>query len=165
MEQTIDSFRPSTLGWLIGTLAGWGTILLAIAGLVLAALGYGLYFLALVAVALAILAWKGVENLGVRYEVTDQRLIIRRGIVAKSIDEIELFRIKDIRCDYTLINQLAGTGRIHLASSDETTRNGDLVIAGVQRVQERRETLRRLVDAARQKRQVREVDMVRENLG
>ena len=159
MDAPLDTFRPSTRGWLLGTLAGWGTILLAIAGIVLAVMGYGLFFLGLVAVSLLIILWRWFENLAAKYEVTEERLIIRRGIVSKSIDEIELYRIKDIKIDFTLINQIAGIGRLTIASSDETTRAGDLVIAGIDRAQERRETLRRLVDAARQKRNVREIDM------
>jgi uncharacterized membrane protein YdbT with pleckstrin-like domain len=159
MDAPLDTFRPSTKGWLLGTLAGWGTILLAIAGIVVAALGYGLYFLALTAIALLIVLWRWFENMASKYEITEERLIIRRGIISKSIDEIELYRIKDIRIDFTLINQVAGIGRLCISSSDETTRSGDLVIAGIERAQERRETLRRLVDAARQKRRVREIDM------
>jgi len=159
MDAPLDTFRPSTKGWLLGTLAGWGTILLAIAGIVIAVIGYGLYFLGLVAVSLLIVLWRWFENLAAKYEITEERLIIRRGIISKSIDEIELYRIKDIKIDFSLINQIAGIGRLTIASSDETTRAGDLVIAGIDRAQERRETLRRLVDAARQKRSVREIDM------
>lgn len=165
METTVDTFRPTTTGWLIGTLAGWGTILLAVAGFALTVIGYGPYFLGLTLLALLILAWRWLENMSVKYEVTEQRLIVRRGIVSKSIDEVELFRIKDIRCDFSLINQIAGIGRISIASSDETTRGGDLLLSGIGQVQQRRETLRRLVDAARQKRQVREIDMAHENIG
>jgi uncharacterized membrane protein YdbT with pleckstrin-like domain len=159
MDAPLDIFRPSTKGWLIGTLAGWGTILLALAGILLAAMSYGLYFLGLTAIALLIVLWRWFENMAAKYEITDERLIIRRGILSKSIDEIELYRIKDVRIDFSLINQLAGIGRLTICSSDETTRDGDLVIAGIDRAQERRETLRRLVDAARQKRRVREIDM------
>ena len=159
MDAPLDTFRPSTRGWLLGTLAGWGTILLALAGILVAVLGYGLYFLGLTVVALLIILWRWFENLAAKYEITEERLIIRRGIVSKSIDEIELYRIKDIKIDFSLINQLAGIGRLSIASSDETTRDGDLVIAGIDKAQERRETLRRLVDAARQKRRVREIDM------
>jgi uncharacterized membrane protein YdbT with pleckstrin-like domain len=159
MDAPLDTFRPSTKGWLLGTLAGWGTIILAIAGIAVAALGYGFYFLGLTAVALLIIAWRWFENMAAKYEITEERLIIRRGIISKSIDEVELYRIKDIRIDFSLINQIAGVGRLSIASSDETTRGGDLVIAGIERAQERRETLRRLVDAARQKRRVREIDM------
>jgi len=164
MDAPIDSFRPSTLGWLRGTLAGWGTILLALAGVVLTLMGYGTYLLGLTAVALLIVAWRWFENIAAKYEITDERLIVRRGIINKSIDEVELYRIKDVRLDFTLINQVAGIGRVCIASSDETTRGGDLVMRDIERAEERRETLRRLVDAARQKRSVREVDMVHEDV-
>jgi uncharacterized membrane protein YdbT with pleckstrin-like domain len=164
MEQALDTFRPSTIGWLLGTLAGWGTILLGLAGIAGAAMGYNPLLLGLVVAALLILAWVWLANLAASYAITDERLIIRRGIVAKSIDEIELYRIKDVRINFSLINQLAGIGTICIASSDETTRGGDLVIAGIARAQERRETLRRLVDEARRKRGVRELDMVHEEI-
>jgi uncharacterized membrane protein YdbT with pleckstrin-like domain len=166
-EAALDTFRPSTLGWLKGTLAGWGTILLFLAGIVLAILGVaglGMYWLLLSVVALGLVGWRWLENFASKFEVTEERLIIRRGIIAKSVDEIELYRIKDVRINFSLINQLAGIGTISISSSDETTRDGDLVIHDVERAQARRETLRRLVDTARQKRRVREVDMVHEDL-
>ena len=162
MEQPLDRFRSSTWGWLIATAPGLGTLLLAIAGIVLAAMnleGVGLYPLALVAIGLIIVAVKWIANLAATYEITEERLIIRRGIVFKSVDEVELYRIKDVRIDFSLLNQMAGLGRITISSSDETTRDGDLVIPEIQKAQERREQLRRLVDAARQKRRVREIDM------
>ena len=84
---------------------------------------------------------------------------MRRGIVFKSIDEIELYRVKDVRMDFTLLSQLTGIGTICLTTSDETTRTGDLRMHDVPQAHARRETLRRLVDAARRQRGVREIDM------
>ena len=166
-EEPIDSFRSSTLGWLRGTLAGWGTILLIIGGIVLSLLlpagEVGPWPLLLSVLGLVILLVKWVQNLLARFEITEERLVIRRGILFKSIDEIELYRIKDVRIDFTLINQVAGIGTLRVSSSDETTREGDLVMRHVERAQTRREQLRRLVDTARQKRQVREIDMVPED--
>jgi uncharacterized membrane protein YdbT with pleckstrin-like domain len=166
-DAALDSFRPSTIGWLKGTLAGWGTVLLGVAGIVLAIMdvaSLGMYWLMLSLVAVGLFVWRWLENLASKYELTEERLIIRRGILAKSVDEIELYRIKDVRINFSIINQLAGIGAISISSSDETTRAGDLVIRDVERAQARREELRRLVDAARQKRRVREVDMVHEDL-
>jgi hypothetical protein len=80
----------------------------------------------------------------------------------KSIDEVELYRVKDIRMDFSLLNQMAGIGNICLISSDETTRTGELVLRNVPRAQQRREELRRLVDKARRQRGVREMDMFRD---
>lgn len=142
MDQPIDSFRSSTWGWLRGTIAGWATLALCLVG-----------------VGLIIVLVKWIENLGTTYEISEDRLILRKGIFVKSVDEIELYRIKDVRLDFTLINQWAGIGTITIASSDETTRDAPLAIRDVDNAAARRETLRKLVDTARQKRRVREIDI------
>ena len=142
MPDVIDRFRSSTWGWLRGTLLGWLTLLLCLVG-----------------VGFLIILVQWIRNLDVTYELTEDRLILRKGIFVKSIDEIELYRVKDVRMDFTLVNQWAGIGTISIDSSDETTRAGALVIPHIERAAERREELRRLVDAARQKRRVRELDV------
>ena len=147
MPQSLDTFRSSTWGWLRGTLAGWGTLLLC-----------------LVLVGFVIIAVKWFENLATTYELTEDRLILHRGIFNKSIDEIELYRVKDIRIDFSLIQQWAGIGTITLISSDETTGSTPLVISDIEMAKQRREKLRDLVNAARRLRGVREIDMVQEPL-
>ncbi len=142
MTQPIDTFRSSTWGWLRGTLAGWGTLALC-----------------LVLVGFVIILIKWIENLATTYEVSEDRLILRKGIFVKSIDEIELYRVKDVRLDFTLINQWAGIGTVTITSSDETTRDAPLVLRDIENAHARREKLRTLVDAARQKRRVREIDV------
>lgn len=143
MDQPLDTFRSSTWGWLRGTLAGWATLLLCLVGVVLI---------------------KWIENIGTTYEITEDRLVLRRGIFVKSIDEVELYRVKDVRLDFTLINQWANIGTITVTSSDETTRDAPLVIRDVDDANGRRENLRRLVEVARQKRRVRELDVGHDGL-
>ncbi len=147
MSQSIDRFRSSTWGWLRGTLAGWGTLLLCVIG-----------------VGLIIILVKWIANLATTYEVTQDRLILHRGIFVKSIDEIELYRVKDVLIDFSLINQWADIGTITINSSDETTKAGPLVIRDVDQARARREKLRELVNAARRLRGVREIDMVHEDI-
>jgi uncharacterized membrane protein YdbT with pleckstrin-like domain len=118
--------------------------------------------LCLVLVGFVIIAVKWFENLATTYELTEDRLILHRGIFNKSIDEIELYRVKDIRIDFSLIQQWAGIGTITLISSDETTGSTPFVIANVEMAKERREKIRDLVNAARRLRGVREIDMVQE---
>ena len=142
MPEPIDRFRSSTWGWLRGSLAGWATLLLCLVG-----------------VGLIIVAIKWVQNLATTYELTEDRLILRKGIINKSVDEIELYRVKDVRIAFSLIAQWAGIGTITLISSDETTGSQPLVIPDVERGPERREKLRELVNAARRLRGVREVDV------
>jgi len=146
MPEPLDRFRSSTWGWLRGTLAGWGTLLLCLVG---------------VGLLIVLAVW--FRNLAATYEVTEDRLIIRRGIFAKSIDEIELYRIKDIRIDFSMVNQWAGIGTLSITSSDETTRDGPLVLPHIDDAQARRERLRTLVNEARARRGVREIDMAHED--
>lgn len=147
MDQPLDSFRSSTWGWLRGTLAGWATLALCLVG-----------------VGLIIVLIKWIENLGTTYEISVDRLILRKGIFVKSIDEVELYRVKDVRLDFTLIAQWANIGTITVTSSDETTRDAPLVIRDVDNANARREALRRLVEAAREKRRVRELDVGHDSL-
>jgi len=147
MPEVIDRFRSSTWGWLRGTLVGWLTLALCLVG-----------------VGFLIILVQWIRNLDMTYELTEERLILRKGIFVKSVDEIELYRVKDVRMDFTLINQWAGIGTISIDSSDETTRDGALVMPHIDRAAERREELRRLVDTARQKRRVRELDVSSEML-
>lgn len=141
-EQPVDEFRGTTIGWLFGTLVGWLTLALCF-----------------VLVGFLVLAWKFVENISTSYELTTQRLIIRTGIFLKRVDEIELFRVKDVRVDFSLVNQLTGIGRITLRSSDPSSQGQDFVLRDVPDARHRRETLRTLVDQARQRRRVREFDI------
>lgn len=166
MDEIRDTFRSSFGGWLWGTAAGLGTLLLGLAGIVLTvavAGDWGAWPLALTGLALLILFARWWQVMSSQYQVTAERLIVRRGILFKSIDEIELYRVKDVRMDFSLLNQMAGIGTICLSSSDETTRVGDLVMRQIPQAQSRREELRRLVDTARRQRGVREIDMVHED--
>ena len=114
---------------------------------------------ALLAVGLIIIAANWTSNLATTYEVTADRLILHKGILVKSIDEIELYRIKDVRLDYSLLNQMVDIGTITLTSTDRTTGDTAFVLRDVPMARERREGLRGLVERARQRRGVREIDM------
>lgn len=171
MTELTDRFRSSTWGWLRGTLAGWATLLLLVGGfiamLAISITGFAAPLwapLLLSGAGALIIGWMWVQNLATTYQVTAERLVLRRGIFVKSIDEIELYRVKDVRLDFTLINQMAGIGTIGITSSDTTTGAAPLVMPNVENAQARREALRALVEAARQKRRVREIDMMHEDV-
>ncbi|WP_294212011.1 PH domain-containing protein [uncultured Sphingomonas sp.] len=141
-ERAVDSFRSSTNRWLLGSFTGWLTILSCAIG-----------------VGLIIIAVRWLQNMSAAYEITDQRLIVKRGLIMKSIDEIELYRIKDVRVDFSVINQIADIGTITITSSDRTTQNMQFVLRDIPAARERREGIRKLVDRARRQRGVRELDI------
>ena len=142
MERPVDEFRSSTRRWLLGSFAGWGTLLNCLAG-----------------IGFVIIGVRWLKNRSASYEITDQRLIIKRGILFKTIDEIELYRIKDVRLGYSLLNQMTDIGTIILTSSDRTTSGGEFTLRDIPMARDRREGLRKLVDRARQRRGVRELDV------
>ncbi|MDQ0838762.1 PH domain-containing protein [Sphingomonas faeni] len=142
MERPVDEFRSSTRRWLLGSFAGWGTLLACLAG-----------------VGFVIIGVRWLKNRSTSYEITDQRLIIKRGILFKTTDEIELYRIKDVRLGYSLLNQMTDIGTIILTSSDRTTAGGEFTLRDIPMARDRREGLRKLVDRARQRRGVRELDV------
>ena len=142
MERPVDEFRSSTRRWLLGSFAGWGTLLACLAG-----------------IGFVIIGVRWLKNRSASYEITDQRLIIKRGILFKTIDEIELYRIKDVRLGYSLLNQMTDIGTIILTSSDRTTSGGEFTLRDIPMARDRREGLRKLVDRARQRRGVRELDV------
>lgn len=167
MDVVRDSFRSSFGGWLWGTAAGLGTVIVGLAGIVLtvaSAGDWGAWPLALTGLALLAVIARWLLVMSEQYQLTDERLIVRRGIVFKSIDEIELYRVKDVRMDFSLLNQMAGIGTISLTSSDETTRTANLSLNYIPDAQARREELRRLVDSARRARGVREIDMSHDHI-
>ena len=166
MDEVHDTFRPSLGGWLRGTAAGLAPAGLGIAGIVLTvatAGDWGAWPLGLTALALVVVFIKWLEAMSAKYEVTAERLIVRRGILMKSIDEIELYRVKDVRMNFSLLNQTAGIGTICLTTSDETTRAGDLIIRQVPNAQRRREELRRVGRLGRRPPGGREIDMVHDD--
>ena len=142
MERPVDEFRSSTRRWLLGSFAGWGTLLTCLIG-----------------VGFVIIGVRWLKNRSASYEITDQRLIVRRGILFKTIDEIELYRIKDVRLGYSLLNQMTDIGTIILTSTDRTTSGGEFILRDIPMARDRREGLRKLVDRARQRRGVRELDV------
>lgn len=146
MERSVDEFRSSTARWLLGSFAGWGTLLSCLIG-----------------VGFVLIGLRWLRNRSASYEVTDQRLIVKRGILFKTVDEIELYRIKDVRLGYSLLNQMVDIGTITLTSSDRTTAGGEFALRDVPMARDRREGLRKLVDRARQRRGVRELDVDRED--
>ncbi len=145
MEREVDQFRSSTGRWLYGSAVGLLTLVLCLIG-----------------VGLVLIGVRWLRNRATTYRVTDQRLVLTRGLFVRSVDEIELYRVKDVRLSYSLLNRIADIGTITLSSSDQTTLAAPLVLRDVPMARDRREGLRGLVERARIRRGVREVDIDRD---
>ena len=80
-----------------------------------------------------------------------------RGILNRREDNLELYRVRDYSMDQPLSLRLVGLGNIHMVTSDPVTPNiSILAIPDCERV---REALRHSVEAARDRKRVRQMDM------
>lgn len=163
-EARVDQFRTATARWLYGSVAGWGALALCLAG-VIATVALGTAWpLVVSGIGLALIAAHWLRALSSLFQITDQRLIVCKGLILKTVDEIELYRIKDIRLDFSILGQMADIGTITLTSTDRTTGDTQFVLRDVPHARDRREGLRGLVERARQRRGVRELDLDHEGI-
>lgn len=107
--------------------------------------------------------WKYFETKYTTYTLTSQRLRMERGVLTKSVDEVELYRIKDTQLSQTVWDRVLNIGTIEVLSSDET--NPKIFLPKIPNPREVREQLRLSVEKVRLSRGVREVDVAWESTG
>ncbi len=90
------------------------------------------------------------------FELTTERLRITKGVINQNIDEVELYRVKDIVVDRKWWMRLTGLGHLHLETSDRSLPHVD--IPAMRESIQLREDLRHKVEAMRDKKRVREMD-------
>jgi membrane protein YdbS with pleckstrin-like domain len=93
-----------------------------------------------------------------RYRLTTQRLFVRRGWWSRNVNELELYRVKDVVVDQRGLQRLLGYGTIKVLAEDETTPEVDLI--GVSRPLKVKETIRTQYRAARQREGVRPTEFM-----
>lgn len=76
--------------------------------------------LSLVVVAMLVLAWKIASLKSICYEVTPDRIEWSRGIFDRHVDNIDMFRVVDLKLRRSLIECLLGIGTVVLITKDET---------------------------------------------
>jgi membrane protein YdbS with pleckstrin-like domain len=93
------------------------------------------------------LVWIRVKSCS--YRLTTQRLFVRRGWLAKHVNELELYRVKDVVVDQGVLQRMLGYGTITVLADDDTTPRVDLV--GVSRPTRVKEMLRTQYRAMRRR--------------
>ncbi len=142
-EETVLEFRPVFRAFLGEIIIAAG---LLVAGVALAQLVHPA-FISFVAVAVMVLLHVWIRFASRKYRITNQRLFATRGLIARNTEEIELFRVKDVKVDQGILQRLLGYGTVTVFSSDETAPK--LAIAEIGDPMEVKETLRTLYRTAR----------------
>src|SRR5512145_1136149 len=101
--------------------------------------------------------WRYVATRCFSYEVTNQRIRIRQGVFSRRTDSMELYRVKDASFVQPFVMRLVGIGIVELETSDATTPM--LQIRGVPDADALRERILKAVDAVRDRKGVRELDV------
>jgi len=102
-------------------------------------------------VTLSLLAWVWwFKAIGLHLKVTDQRLIVRRGILSRTTEYIELYRVNDLQVEEPLFERMFGYGRLLVSSTDRSA--GMLVLRGFKQPTELADRIRAGVEQARRRR-------------
>ena len=91
------------------------------------------------------------------YEVTDQRIKLKTGILNQEIDECELYRVRDYKVIKPFFQRIFGLGRIELITSDRS--NSNINLNGIKDPENLYNLIRDNVEKIRRKTGTRELDV------
>lgn len=72
--------------------------------------------------------WNFFYQTSTHYLCTTERLIIRKGILVRTEDEVELYRVIDVVASANIFQMLLGVGSVFVKSTDQT---GNVLIASI----------------------------------
>ncbi|MBR2037573.1 MAG: PH domain-containing protein, partial [Lachnospiraceae bacterium] len=87
-----------------------------------------------------------------KYELTDQKLIINKGFLNVSEEEVRLYRFVDVTMTQTLGQRILGVGNLHCETNDRSS--GNFVIELVKNPRQVKEILSDTVEAERDRKRV-----------
>jgi uncharacterized membrane protein YdbT with pleckstrin-like domain len=79
-------------------------------------------------------------KLGTRYQLYQDSLEVETGLVSRNIENLQLFRVRDLRLRQSVLGRLLGVGDISVTSTDQSSPH--LTIRGVDGPRAMYETLR-----------------------
>mgnify|MGYP002781156828 CR=1 FL=1 len=102
-------------------------------------------------------AWYAVMVRTTRYRLTTQRLRMEWGVVAKAVEEVELYRVTDSAVRQSVVERVLRIGTVWLETSDQ--RNKEVLLRSVPDPRGLREQIRQLSEARRRWRRVSEIEV------
>jgi membrane protein YdbS with pleckstrin-like domain/DNA-directed RNA polymerase subunit RPC12/RpoP len=99
-----------------------------------------------------------VRRYSLMYRLSTQRLFVYRGLVSRRVEELELFRVRDIDVRQNFWQRVMGYGRMTVYSTDSTTPKFE--IAGLPRPLEVKDAIRTQFRTARIRERVRPTEFI-----
>jgi uncharacterized membrane protein YdbT with pleckstrin-like domain len=104
-------------------------------------------------VPIFIAIWKWIELRSRVYQVTTQRIRVRKGIFTKRTEELELYRAKDTALVEPFWYRMFGVGNVIVTTTDVSTPS--LTLEGMPHAGSLREEIRKNIEICRDKKRVR----------
>ncbi len=112
----------------------------------------------LIPIFVVVIVWNYLVVKTIQYEITSERLIINTGVINKSINDLELYRVKDTRLESPWFFRMLGLGKIVILTSDLS--HPLVIIKAINNAKDVRELLRSAVETRRKERGVSSLDVI-----
>jgi uncharacterized membrane protein YdbT with pleckstrin-like domain len=116
---------------------------------------------ALLVLPIPVTLWKWLEVRHTVYTLTDQRLKFSRGVFSKVTEDLELYRVRDTKFEQGFVERMLDLGDIVLYTTDAST--PVVTLSFINDADGVREIIRRLVEARRDAKRVRSLDIGHED--
>jgi uncharacterized membrane protein YdbT with pleckstrin-like domain len=93
----------------------------------------------------------------IRYELTTERLKLRQGVLNRTLDELELYRVRDYKLEQPFFLRIFSLGNIVIRTTDTT--HPYIVLRAVRDGENVLELVRRHVEECRARKNVRALDL------
>jgi uncharacterized membrane protein YdbT with pleckstrin-like domain len=113
------------------------------------------YYIKGIAALFAIWEYLVIKN--IEYTLTDERIILSTGVLSKTVQNLEIFRVKDIRLDRPFFLRIFHLSTLFIVSSDQT--NKFIRLRAIKNGQEIMEQIRTLSEERREIKGVKEFDV------
>lgn len=112
----------------------------------------------LIPLSIFITVWYYLVAKNLRYEITTERVKIYSGVLNKNANDVELYRVKDMRLFEPWYLRIFGFGHVIILTSDLSQPN--IILRAIKNAPEVRELLRNLTEERRKARGIASLDVI-----